>query len=72
VRKIKYYKKIQSLLGDHQDTVVATEALWRMTLAAGTTLGENGFSYGILYAREQQLARQSRHDVRQFAEAVAR
>ncbi|HET7074789.1 MAG TPA: CHAD domain-containing protein [Mycobacterium sp.] len=72
VRKIKYYKKIQSLLGDHQDTVVATEALWRMTLAAGTTLGENGFSYGILYSREQQLARQSRHDVRQFAEAVAR
>jgi hypothetical protein len=26
-------------------------------------LGENGFSYGMLYAREQQIARQCREDV---------
>ena len=55
-RTIKHYKQIQSLLGDHQDTVVATEALRQMAAAAGTTLGENGFSYGMLYAREQQIA----------------
>jgi CHAD domain-containing protein len=62
-RTIKHYKQIQSLLGDHQDTVVATEALRQMAVAAGTTLGENGFSYGMLYAREQQIARQCREDV---------
>jgi CHAD domain-containing protein len=62
-RTIKHYKQIQSLLGDHQDTVVATEALRHMAVGAGTTLGENGFSYGMLYAREQQIARQCRDDV---------
>ena len=59
-RTIKHYKRIQSLLGDHQDTVVATEALRQMAVTAGTTVGENGFSYGMLYAREQQIARQCR------------
>jgi CHAD domain-containing protein len=62
-RTVKHYKQIQSVLGDHQDTVVATEALRQMAVSAGTTLGENGFSYGMLYAREQQIARQCREDV---------
>jgi CHAD domain-containing protein len=63
-RMIKHYKHIQSLLGDHQDTVVASEALRRMAIAAGTTPGENGFTYGMLYAREQQIARQCRQEAR--------
>jgi CHAD domain-containing protein len=63
-RTVKYYKNIQSLLGDHQDTVVATQALRRMALAAGTTPDENGFTFGMLYAREQQIARQCRQDAR--------
>jgi CHAD domain-containing protein len=61
-RTIKHYKQIQSLLGDHQDTVVATEALRQMAVTAGTTVGENGFSYGMLYAREQRIARQCRQE----------
>lgn len=65
-RKIKHYKQIQSLLGDHQDTVVATGALRQMALTAGTTVGENGFSYGMLYAREQQIARECRQDALQL------
>lgn len=65
-RTVKQYKRIQSLLGDHQDTVVATEALRRMAVAAGTTADENGFTYGLLYAREQQIARQSRSDARRL------
>jgi CHAD domain-containing protein len=65
-RTVKHYKRIQSLLGDHQDTVVATETLRQMALAAGTTPGENGFSYGVLYAREQQVARQCREDALQL------
>jgi CHAD domain-containing protein len=59
-RTIKHHKRIQSLLGDHQDTVVAGEALRQMAVAAGTTSGENGFTYGMLYAREQQIALQCR------------
>jgi hypothetical protein len=35
-------------------------------LAAGTTVGENGFSYGVLYAREQQIARECREDALQL------
>jgi CHAD domain-containing protein len=65
-RTVKYYKNIQSLLGDHQDTVVATEALRRMAVAAGTTPDENGFTFGMLYAREQQIARQCRKDARRL------
>ena len=56
-RTIKHYKHIQSVLGDHRDTVVVTEALRQMALASGTTLGENGFTYGLFYAREQHIAR---------------
>ncbi len=59
-RKVGHYKKIQSALGDHQDTVVATGVLRQMGAAAGTTVGENGFTFGLLYAREQQIARENR------------
>jgi CHAD domain-containing protein len=65
-RIIKHYKNIQSLLGDHQDTVVACEALQKMAVAAGTTVGENGFTYGMLYAREQQIARECRQNARRL------
>lgn len=65
-RKIKKYKHIQRVLGDHQDTVVATEALRKMAIAAGTTPGENGFTYGMLYARERQIAEQCRREARQL------
>ena len=55
-RIIQRYKDIQTVLGDHQDTVVARDMLRRMGAAAGTTGGENGFTFGMLYAREQHLA----------------
>jgi CHAD domain-containing protein len=63
-RTIKHYKQIQSVLGDHQDCAVASDALRSMGVAAGTTVGENGFTFGMLYAREQQIARQCRRDAR--------
>ncbi|MBV8787585.1 MAG: CHAD domain-containing protein [Mycobacterium sp.] len=65
-RTIKQYKQIQSLLGDHQDAVVGAETLRRIGVTAGTTVGENGFTFGLLYAHEQQLARQSRQEARQL------
>jgi CHAD domain-containing protein len=63
-RTIKHYKQIQSLLGDHQDAVVASETLRKIGVTAGTTVGENGFTFGLLYAREQWIARQCRHEAR--------
>ncbi len=59
-RNVKRYKRIQSVLGDHQDTVVAAGTLRRMALTAGMAHGENGFTFGLLYAREQHLAAECR------------
>ncbi|MCW2564650.1 MAG: hypothetical protein JWQ31_3210 [Mycobacterium sp.] len=60
----KHHKKIQSVLGDYQDTVVATATLRRMASAAGTHVGENGFTFGLLYAREQRIAADCRKQAR--------
>ncbi|ULE33357.1 CYTH and CHAD domain-containing protein [Mycobacterium sp. IDR2000157661] len=53
---VKRYKRIQRVLGDHQDGVVATGTLRRLALVAGTAPGENGFTFGLLYQREQENA----------------
>jgi CHAD domain-containing protein len=63
-RMRKHYKGIQSVLGDHQDTVVASAALRRMAVSAGTTAGKNGFTYGLLFSREQQIAEECRRQAR--------
>jgi CHAD domain-containing protein len=65
-RMIKHYKHIQTVLGDHQDTVVATATLRQLAIRAGTAAGENGFTYGMLYAREQQIARECRREARKL------
>jgi CHAD domain-containing protein len=59
-KTVKHYKRIQTVLGDHQDGVVATATLIRLARTAGTTVGENGFTYGLLFAREQQAAEAAR------------
>jgi CHAD domain-containing protein len=66
-RKTKAHKKVQGALGDHQDTVVARDVLRRMAAGTGPTQGENGFTYGLLYAREQRIARESRLKARKLA-----
>jgi CHAD domain-containing protein len=63
-RTRKHYKRIQTILGDHQDTVVARVALRRMAAATGGTADENGFTFGLLYARERRLARSARREAR--------
>ncbi|WP_325661507.1 CYTH and CHAD domain-containing protein [Mycobacterium sp.] len=65
---VKQYKRIQTVLGDHQDGVVASATLRRLALTAGTTAGENGFTYGLLYAREQQAAETARRQVRKLVD----
>jgi CHAD domain-containing protein len=62
-RTVKHYKRIQTVLGDHQDGVVASATLVRLARVAGTTPGQNGFTYGVLYAREQQAADTARRRV---------
>uniref|UniRef100_A0AAU2JPH4 CYTH and CHAD domain-containing protein n=1 Tax=Streptomyces sp. NBC_00049 TaxID=2903617 RepID=A0AAU2JPH4_9ACTN len=51
----KALKTVQSLLGDHQDGVVAREAL-RGLAAQAADAGEPGFTWGVLYGREEALA----------------
>ncbi|MFD9257136.1 CHAD domain-containing protein [Streptomyces sp. NPDC059538] len=48
-------KSVQNLLGDHQDSVVAREAL-RGIGAQATAAGESAFTWGVLHAREESLA----------------
>jgi CHAD domain-containing protein len=41
-------KKLQSVLGDHQDTVIARQAERELGVSAHLA-GENAFTYGLLY-----------------------
>ena len=57
---VSRYEELQDVLGDHQDGVVACALIRR--LAAGTVgkRKENGFTYGLLYARERERAIEGR------------
>ena len=59
-RTMKRYKKIQTVLGDHQDGVVAAATLRRLGALAGAAPGENGFTFGLLYANQQHAAHRAR------------
>ncbi|WP_327168091.1 CYTH and CHAD domain-containing protein [Streptomyces subrutilus] len=54
-RLAKAVKSVQSLLGDHQDGVVARDAL-RGLAAQAQGSGEPSFTWGVLHAREEALA----------------
>jgi len=62
----KHYKQFQRVLGDHQDSVVATATLQRLAITAGTTPGENGFTYRLLYAREELAAEAARRRAKEL------
>jgi CHAD domain-containing protein len=55
-------KTIQSLLGDHQDSVVSRTHLSRQAETAHAA-GEDTFTYGLLYQLEDDLARRSREQL---------
>jgi CHAD domain-containing protein len=55
-------KVIQTLLGDHQDSVVSREHLVREEQAAHAA-GEDTFTYGLLYQQEAALAERSRQQL---------
>ncbi len=50
-RFAKRMQQVQSVLGDHQDTVIARELERRLGVEAHLA-GENAFSYGLLYERD--------------------
>jgi len=48
-------KKVQTVIGDHQDTVIARQAARDLGIGAHLA-GENAFTYGLLYERELHQA----------------
>ena len=55
-QQARRYEQVQDLLGEYQDSVAGAELLWRLGAAATTPAGENGFTFGLLYEREQRNA----------------
>ena len=55
-------KTIQSLLGDHQDSVVSRTHLSQQAEAAHAA-GEDTFTYGLLFQQEDDLAKRSREQL---------
>ncbi|ELP68856.1 CHAD domain-containing protein [Streptomyces turgidiscabies] len=51
----KSMKSLQSLLGDHQDSVMVRTTLRELSAVAHAA-GENTFTYGLLYGREERRA----------------
>lgn len=63
-KTIRRYKHVQEVLGEHQDSLVAAEFLRRLGAAARTRPAVNGFTYGLLFANEQQAAAVARRRAR--------
>ena len=64
-------KVIQTLLGEHQDSVVGRTHLSQHAETAHAA-GEDTFTYGVLYQREDDLARQSRDQLDDALSALKR
>lgn len=52
---VKSMKSLQTLLGEHQDSVMARQTLRELSAVAHAS-GESAFTYGLLYGREEQRA----------------
>ena len=48
-------KQVQSVLGEHQDAVIARQTDRELGMSADLA-GENAFSYGLMYERDDQAA----------------
>ncbi|MGV9940652.1 CYTH and CHAD domain-containing protein [Streptomyces sp. NPDC003401] len=67
----KRVKAVQKALGDHHDGVVARETLRRQAVAAHRA-GEPGFTWGLLYGREQAVAADRERELPQLWRAAER
>ena len=57
-------KEMQTLLGEHQDAIVAADFLSTMSAASNGDRPENGFTYGVLMASELNRAADIRESLR--------
>ncbi len=57
-------KELQTLLGEHQDSIVAAEFLARMSSADNVATRESVFTYGVLMANELHRAAAIRQSLR--------
>jgi len=64
-------KALQSVLGDHQDTVIARAAITELAAAAWQA-GNNSFSYGIAYQVDADAAFRHRERARQVWQKATR
>ena len=55
-------KAVQSLLGDHQDSVVSRGHLIKEAATAHAA-GEDTFTYGVLYQLEEEVARRAEENL---------
>lgn len=69
-RLAKAVKAVQTLLGDHQDGVVARGALRGLAVQAAGA-GESAFTWGLLYGREEALAERRERELPQVWAATA-
>jgi len=63
-KSVQQGKKLQALLGEHQDSMVSADFLRSQGAAAGTSAEQNGFTYGILLAQEWQRVRDIRRKLK--------
>lgn len=70
-RFARQMKKVQTTLGDHQDSVMARPVIRELGIAAHLA-GENAFSYGLLCERDAGQARQLRAEARDVWKKASR
>jgi CHAD domain-containing protein len=70
-RLARRLKKLQSVLGDHQDTVIARQLERRLGISAQQA-GESAFSYGLFFARDACEARSHQTRARRSWRRTAR
>ncbi|MGW1653054.1 CYTH and CHAD domain-containing protein [Streptomyces atratus] len=63
-------KAVQTLLGDHQDSVVARDALRTLAVQAHAA-GEPAFTWGLLYGREEAAAAAQERELPQLWERAS-
>jgi CHAD domain-containing protein len=66
-KQVRRYRKLQDLLGEHQDSQISAALIRRIGVQAGTTGGENGFAFGVLYEQERRRASIARKQACQVA-----
>jgi CHAD domain-containing protein len=64
-------KKVQSVIGEHQDAVIAREAARDLGIG-GHLAGENAFTYGLLHEREAYQAERLRTQARKTWKRASR